>query len=168
MDILKVVGGLIQAMSIVPTGNVIIARENDLESDFNANIIVVDFLTNTPIGRVRKYDSTAETMTYTVYNKPQLTIDFYGQSASTNSIKFIALLDSQTAYEYKRDNQIEVMHNKTNTNIKQVQGVTNYDRFQVEIVVKYTDEFTESILRIDTVQLQVNTSEGKKVTVNVT
>jgi len=158
MDILITVAGFVTAISGLAADKVIIARDNYLKSDFNDNIAVVDSLISTPIGRRNDYDGEAEELTYKVYDKSQMTIDFYGTNANTNANKFIARLNSQQAHEFTRDNNIEVFHNKTNSNIKKLQGKTTYDRFQIEIMVKYSDEFTDDVLRIDTAEFEINTN----------
>jgi len=158
MSILVTVADFVTAISGLAADKVIIARENYLESNFNDNIAVVDSLISTPLGRNNDYDGEEEELTYRVYFKSQMTIDFYGTNALTNANKFIARLNSQQAHEFKRDNNIEVFHNKTITNIKKLQGKTTYDRFQIEIMVKYSEEFTDDVLRIDTAEFEINTN----------
>jgi len=157
MSILITVASLVSLVANLADDKVIVARENYLESDFNANIAVVDDLTITPIGRSNSFDGDAEDLTYSVRNKGVFTIDFYGPDALTNGNIFIARLNSQDAHEYTRDNDIEVFNNTTLTNIKKLQGKTTYNRYQVEITVKYTEEFTDAVLRIDTAEYTIIT-----------
>lgn len=158
MSIIITVAQFVTAVSALAADKVIAGRENYLEVDFNNNIIVVDNLIATPTGRSNAYDGDVEALTYTVKNKASFTLDFYGPNALTTANKFIARLNSQQAYEFKRDNDIEVFHNTTLTNVKQLQGKTTYNRFQTEIMVKYSEQFTDDVLRIDTLQYQVYTN----------
>jgi len=155
MSILVTVADFVVAVTGLDDDEVIIGRENYLEIDFNTNIIIVDGLLFTPIGRTNNYDGTEEELNYSVRNKVICTLDFYGTNALTNANKFFARLDSQEAYEFKRDNQIEVFHNTSLTNVKELQGISTYERWQVEIMVKYTEQFTDDVLRIDTLQYQL-------------
>lgn len=155
IDSLIAVAGFATALTEVNASKVIIARENYLETDFNNDIILVDMLSASPIGRSDGFNGDAESITYTVKYKAVFTLDFYGTQGLDNANKFIARLNSQTAYEFKRDNDIEVFHNTNILNIKQIQGKSNYDRFQVEIMVKYSQQFTEAVLRIDTAEYTI-------------
>ena len=160
MDILVTIAQYVTIVSGLSEDKVIIARENYLNSNFNNNIAVVDSLVNKTIGRKNDYDGSddIEEMTYITYFKSQMTIDFYGSNALSNANKFIARLNSQEAHEFKRDNNIEIFHNKTITNVKEMQGKTTYNRFQLEIVVKYTEIFIEDVLRIDEAQIGVDSN----------
>lgn len=158
MDILVTVADFITLLSGLDASKVIIARENYLKVNFNDDIIVIDSLVNTPINRSNKYNGETEEMNYTIYYSSQMTIDFYGTNALTNANKVIALFNSQAAHEFKRDNNIEIFHNKNLTNLKELQGKTTYDRFQLEVVVKYNEAYTETgVLRIDTATLDIHT-----------
>lgn len=148
----KQIAGFVDALIDVP---IVIARTNYQDLDFTQDLAVIDVLQTTPVSRSQEFDGELEEMTYIVYNSTQATIDFYGDNALDNANKLVALLDSQTAYEYQRDNGIEVYHNKTLTNLKNIQGVTVYERYQLEIVVKYNKTLTEAVRRIDTAQTDV-------------
>ena len=159
MDILKKIGALIILTTELVEGEVVLARKNYLDQDFKSNLAIVDSLLNIPIGRTQDFNGEDEKLTYITYRKSQITIDFYGDDAELNANTFEARLKSQITHEYKRDNNIEVFNNKTIQNIKNVQGKTVYDRFQIEIVVKYTDDLTDDVLRIDTAQMKVYTDD---------
>ena len=158
MSILNKVASFVTAVTELDADKVIIARGNYLKTDFNDDIVVVDMLISTPAGRSNDFNGEDEKLTYMVRNKATFTLDFFGTNALTNANKFIARLNSQQAYEFKRDNQIEVFHNTVLTNVKKIQGKTVYDRYQVEIMVKYSEQFTEDVLRIDTVEYTIVTN----------
>ena len=166
MDILKKLGSFVSVVSGLAADKVILARSNYLQSDFTDNIALVDFLTSPTIARTNKFNGTGEELTYRTYYKAQFTVDFYGTDALTNANKFIARLASQVAAEHKRDNELEVFYSKNLTNLKNIQGKTIYNRFQLEIMVKYSLEFTEEVKRMDTVKLTVNTNDVKLVEIN--
>lgn len=155
MNILVLVCDLVALTTNLTDEEVIIARENYLESNFNASLAVVDTLTVTPIGRGNSYNGDDEELIYSVRNKGTFTIDFFGTNAFVNANTFIARLNSQSSHEFTRDNNIEVFHNTSLTNIKKLQGKTTYDRFQVEVMIKYTEEFTDDVLRIDTAEYTI-------------
>ena len=157
MSIINTVAEFVTTVTALAEDKVIVGRANYKNVNFNDNIAIVDSLISTPVGRSNGFDGDTEQLTYTVKNKASFTIDFYGINAETNAIKFIARLNSQEAYEFKRDNDIEVFHNTTMTNVKDIQGKTVYNRFQVEIMVKYTEEFIDEVLRIDTAEYTIIT-----------
>lgn len=162
MDILVTIASLIPQLTDLTDEQSIIARDNYLDSDFKSDLAVVDSLLNEPIGRTPSYDGENEQLTYQTYRKTQMTVDFYGSNAETNAYTFEARLNSQLVYEFARDNDIEIFNNKTVQNIKNIQGKTVYDRFQLEIVVKYNETITDEVLRIDTAVMEVYTDTGKK------
>lgn len=158
MSILNKVASFVTAVTALDADKVIIARGNYLNTDFKDDIVTVDMLISTPVGRSNAFNGEDEELTYTVRNKATFVLDFFGTDALTNANKFIARLNSQQAYEFKRDNQIEVFHNTTLTNVKKLQGKTLYDRYQIEIMVKYSEEFTDDVLRIDTAEYTIITN----------
>lgn len=165
MDILVKIADLITLISDLPTDKVIIARDNYLQSNFKDDIAIVELLTAPTIATSDSYDGLLEELTYRTLYKATVTIDFYGDNSLSTANKTIALLRSQKSHEFKRDNEIEVFRNKSLTDVKNLQGTTNYNRYQLEFVVKYYEEFVDNVLRIDTAQIVVNTDNEKQFTI---
>lgn len=159
MDILVTIATLIPMITDLTDDQSIIARDNYLDSNFKDDLSVVDSLLNTPIGRSDSFDGDNESFTFQTYRKTQMTVDFYGVNAEVNANTFEARLNSQITHEFSRDNEIEIFNNKTVQNIKNIQGKTVYDRFQIEIVVKYNQTVTDDVLRIDTAVMEVHTED---------
>jgi len=158
MSILKTLGDFVKEILTYDESKIIIARTDYIGVDFNDDIIVIDMLNASPVGRSNSFDGDNEKMDYVVKNKAVFTIDFYGESALLNGNTFIARLNSQLAYEFARDNQIEVYHNTSLINIKKLQGKTTYDRYQVEIMVKYSEQLQDDVRRIDTAEYTIITN----------
>jgi len=165
MDILIKLADFVSVITGLDPDKVILARANYLQADFNDDIALVDFLSSPAIARSDNYNGTTEQLTYRTYYKATFTVDFFGTNAHTNINKFAARLGSQEASEFKRDNDFEVFFNNNILNVKNIQGKTVYNRFQLEIMLKYSEEFTDDVLRIDTAQIVVNTNESKQVEV---
>lgn len=166
MDILIKLADFVSVVSGLDTNKVIVARANYLDSDFKDDIALVDFLSSPAIARNNEFNGTTEKLTYRTYYKATFTVDFFGTNAGTNINKFVARLASQEASEFKRDNDFEVFYSNNIINLKNIQGKTIYNRFQLEIMVKYSEEFTEDVKRIDTANIIVNTNDGKQVEIN--
>ena len=167
MDILIKLANFVSIVSGLTTDKVIIARSNYLQSDFTEDIALIDILTSQAVGRTSEYIGDTEKLTYRVHYKSSVTIDFFGINSYVNINKFVARLASQDASEFKRDNLLEVFFNKNILNLKNIQGKTIYNRYQLEIMVKYYTDFTDDVLRLDTVDLTVNTNSEKQITVNI-
>ena len=167
MDILIKLANFVSIVSGLTTDKVIIARSNYLQSDFTEDIALIDILTSQAVGRTSEYIGDTEKLTYRVHYKSSVTIDFFGINSYVNINKFVARLASQDASEFKRDNLLEVFFSKNILNLKNIQGKTIYNRYQLEIMVKYYTDFTDDVLRLDTVDLTVNTNSEKQITVNI-
>ena len=167
MDILIKLANFVSIVSGLTTDKVIIARSNYLQSDFTEDIALIDILTSQAVGRTSEYIGDTEKLTYRAHYKSTVTIDFFGINSYVNINKFVARLASQDASEFKRDNLLEVFFNKNILNLKNIQGKTIYNRYQLEIMVKYYTDFTDDVLRLDTVDLTVNTNSEKQITVNI-
>jgi len=167
VDILIKLANFVSIVSGLTTDKVIIARSNYLQSDFTEDIALIDILTSQAVGRTSEYIGDTEKLTYRVHYKSSVTIDFFGINSYVNINKFVARLASQDASEFKRDNLLEVFFNKNILNLKNIQGKTIYNRYQLEIMVKYYTDFTDDVLRLDTVDLTVNTNSEKQITVNI-
>lgn len=153
MDILALLGDYTNILTALNNDKILVGRTNFEDVNFNDDLIVIDTLINTPIGKSKSYDGDLEIMTYTTKYRGIFTFDFYGSSSLTLANMFIARIQSQDGREFARDNKIEINLNSSLVNVANIQGVTIYDRYQIEIMVKYSEQYSESILRIDTAQI---------------
>ena len=137
---------------------VALGRYNVDQLDFSDDLIVLDELAASETGSGYTYDGDTEQMTYQTAHKGVFTFDFYGDNAYTNAHKFKNLLKSQRSFDLSSLYDFTIYHASQITNLKDVHGVTNYNRYQVEVTAIYYETYTESLLRIDTAQTEFNSS----------
>ena len=129
----------------------ILGRENYKNTDFKKDLIVVDSLSPAvPISNMDTFNGIVELMNYDTYVRQLATVDFFGDNAETNANKFLALLRSQKATELKEVNKLNVFPANSITKLSELVGTTYYNRYQVEVNLKYTIEVGLKTLRIDT------------------
>lgn len=140
-----------------PEGEVVIlGRDNMDRENFTALQIVIDSLSPAlRLNSSQKYDGDAEEMTYSQTWRQQFTINFYGDGAWSELLKFSLLLKSQKAYELQRDSGVDVLLTSSATDVKLLTGEQYSERYEVECNVMFTAAIAEEVLRIDTAQTEI-------------
>lgn len=131
---------------------IVIGRENANKVDSGKNYIVIDELFSIPEGRSNDFDGDTEEQTLSVLMKGDFTIDFHGEDARANAVKWVALHGSQKGYELQRDLELTVYHATSFRDLKLLEGSQYKNRYQIEIKLQYTITETIETLRIDTAQ----------------
>lgn len=134
---------------------IVIARANYTLKDFTSDLIVVDLLTMTPLGKNESYNKVSEKLTLATNVNANITLDFYGDNALINATNFINMQQSQTAIDLQRTLGIGVFHSKNIKNVKEKVGVNYYSRYQIELVINGIISKEIDTLRIDTVDFDV-------------
>lgn len=132
--------------------NVLIGRDNINLKDFERNIIVVDFLGRPQsMSNERKYDYDLEEETFCTIFNGSFTVEFYGDNSYINVNKFINLSNSQRSKDYQKTNEITVFKSKGFNDLKQVVGNRYFERYEVEILVQYSESLTIDTYRIESI-----------------
>jgi len=134
---------------------IIIARSNYTLKDFTSDLIVVDLLVMTPIGKEETYNGTTEKSNYNTQVRANITLDFYGDNALINASDFINLQQSQEAFELQNTLGIGVFHSKNIKKVMEKVGVSYYNRFQIELSINGIITKEIDTLRIDEIQFDV-------------
>ena len=87
--------------------------------------------------------------------RSDMTIDFYGDAAMTESQRFTSLLDTQIAEDMRRDLNIDLYYTNAVTDVKLLTGEQYSQHLQLSINIDYLVALDEPILRIDTLQFQL-------------
>ena len=131
---------------------IIVGRENYETVAFTKDIILIDPLTVARnISSTDSYNGTDEIQTFTTYFNQLFTLDFYGDNAYTNANKFVALLRSEKASWYLKDNNISMLNANSIIDLKDLLGTDYTNRYQVEVSVNYFVSTIIDTLRIDSV-----------------
>ena len=139
---------------------IIVGRENYENIDFNQDIILIDSLTPARnVSALDSYDGLNEKETFTTYFNQLFTFDFYGNNAYTNANKFIALLRSEKASWYLKDNNISMLNSNSIIDLKDLLGTDYTNRYQVEVSVNYFVSTIIDTLRIDNVDWEISLIE---------
>ena len=139
---------------------IIVGRENYENIDFNQDIILIDSLTPARnVSALDSYDGLNEKETFTTYFNQLFTFDFYGNNAYTNANKFIALLRSEKASWYLKDNNISMLNSNSIIDLKDLLGTDYTNRYQVEVSVNYFVNVAIDTLRIDSVEWELSLVE---------
>jgi hypothetical protein len=130
-----------------------IGRTEEERLDFAENYIVIDSLAPaTATSTSEKYNDVAEELTYTAQMRQIVTIEFFGNNASANAVKFMLMLKSDLACDLQVANQITVHHVTQTIDLKALTGQQYGNRVQSELVIFYTQSLTMPVLRIDEAQ----------------
>lgn len=132
---------------------VIIGRTNYVNIDFNDDIILVDMLASTPLGRSNQYDPITETFSYKTLMKATITVSFFGDNALDNAIKAITMLESEEAINSARVNDITYLFPSRIQNTGRLTGSEHNEKYEIEMGVQYVYESLRSVLRVDTAQI---------------
>lgn len=135
-----------------PEGTVVvIGRHNMRRDDFTALQIVVDRISPELLtSQSKAFDGEAETTTITSYFEGPNTLNFYGDGARAEAIKFIGMLSSQAGYELQRDQTISVYNMTGLTDVKLLAGSQYSERQEMVFNVRYSESLVIDTLRIDT------------------
>ena len=138
-----------------------IGRQNFEQADFETNYIVVDALGQaSQTASLETFNGTTEKLSLGAIWRGPVTLDLYGSGTYNRAIELILRLRSQKSRELQRTNGITIYHPTGPTDLKQLTGQIYGERVQLEMQVEVSTEFTETILRIDTAQLEISTEEG--------
>lgn len=149
----------VRDLLVQPEGSVIVlGRVNMRRDDYKTLQIVIDDVV--ALGRISSsetYDPTTENMQYNQQLTSSATVDFYGDGAYDESVKFVTTIASQRGSELQRDSFIDVLQQSAITDLKMLAGDEYSERFQVAVNIVYNIAYNESILRIDTTDFSVIT-----------
>lgn len=141
----------------IPT---VLGRYNFNNNDFNDDLIVVDGLSPAiPISNIDKFDGINEIMQHGSFVRQLATVDFYGNNAFLNATKYMALLRSQKATELKEINNLTVYPANTITDLKELVGTQYFNRYQIEVNIRYMITTEIETLRIDTPNIDLLTEK---------
>ena len=155
MAILEKVAGLVVEVLTFDPSMVLIGRENYNSPLLQSDTIVIDSIGNDTISETYDYNKATETEYYNAVIKTQVTVSFFGSSASANANKLRVLLNSEIAYQFCVLNALAVYNASRVDNIKALQGSTYNERYDVVFNVTYNHHETVSTLRIDTPQIEI-------------
>lgn len=129
----------------------VLGRKNYKITDFTKDAIIIDSLSPAvPISNIDTFSGIDEIMNYDTYVRQLVTVDFFGNNAETNANKFLGLIRSQKATELKEVNNLNVFPATSITNLSELVGTTYFNRFQVEVNIKYMIKVEIETKRIDT------------------
>lgn len=135
---------------------IVIGRENYEYLDFNSDLILIDSLTKaTPISNLDSYNGDDEIQTFHTIYEQLFTFDFYGDNAYSNAQKFIALNRSEKALWEMKATEITAFYPNGITDLKNLFGTQQSNRFQVEATINYKVDVSIETLRIDTIQHEI-------------
>jgi len=139
-----------------PFGSVInIGRKNVRRDDFNSLQIIIDSVgTEEILGKSNSYDSVNEIMHYYQKMRADMTIDFYGDDANSESTNFMLLLESQKAHDLSRDLGFTLNYTTSITDVKLLTGEQFSNRLQIALTIEYVNSTELSALRIDELQTE--------------
>jgi len=136
---------------------IIIGRENFIQKDYETSYIYVDSLAPAQSnGRNESYDYNVEDLTLGTEYQQTFTIDFVGTNAQLNMINFVNLQDSERAYDSKISNGIDVFNSNNVNKIDDKVGKKFYERWQLEILIKYTHQTSLETPYFETAQTVLN------------
>lgn len=145
-------------MEFDPT-KVIIARTNYMNVNFNDNLILIDMLASNPMGKSSKYNSVTEMMEYQALMKGVVTVTFYGDSSFDNAVKFITMMESEEAINSAYLNDITYRFPTRIQNTGRVNGTTQQEKYEIEMVVHYIHTTARSVLSIETADITFLTNK---------
>lgn len=144
-------------------GVVYLGRDQFRSEDFEALQIVVDGLAQDRlISTSEKYDHVNEIMHKSQVWDKALTIDFYGDGAYQEALKYTALLNSRLSTDLQQTLNIAVYQISTITDLKRLTGEQYIERQQIEVKIRYTTSIDYSELRIDNIPIQLKTEQDTK------
>lgn len=137
-----------------PEGTVvIIGRENMKRNNFTDLQIVIDNIdVSTPIGFSTYYDGESEKMFYYAKISAPATINFYGDGAYQEAMKFSLLWGSQIGYQLGLNNMVEINQVSGILDLKQLTGDQYSERLQLSLIIKFNEQIDQPTLRVDTLQ----------------
>jgi hypothetical protein len=155
MEIIKKVETFVQSLLEYDAAKIITSRKNFDRLNTKDDLIVIDNLFNTPIGRFNTYDGTLEepTQTLTTRFSGQFSISFYGDNALQNALEFQNLLLSEQAFEIQSEHGIKVFLTSTHNNLRIQDGTTWNNLYQCDFKVQYDESFELITEPIETAQL---------------
>ena len=135
-----------------PEGTVVvIGRHNMRRDDFTALQIVIDKIAPEELtSQSKAFDGDAETMAINSYFNGECIINFYGDGARFEAVKFIGLLATQASYELQRDQALGVYNMTGLTDVKLLAGSQYTERLELAFNVRYSESLVIDTLRIDT------------------
>lgn len=135
---------------------IMIGRENIKRDSYTALQIVIDDLGNHElVCKTKSFDGVSEIMRHYQRWRSDMTIDFYGDAARTEAQRFTSLLDTQNAEDMRRDLNITLYYTNAVTDVKLLSGEQYSQHLQLSVNIEYLVELDEPILRIDTLQFQL-------------
>jgi hypothetical protein len=130
-----------------------IGRNEEDRIDFAEDYIVIDSLAPaTSTHTSESYNGIGEELTYSAHMRQIVTIEFFGNNASANSVRFLLMLKSDLACDLQVANGITVHHITQTIDLKALTGQQYGNRIQSELVLFYTESLTTPVLRIDEAQ----------------
>ena len=138
-----------------------IGRQNFEQEDFETNYIVIDALGDALLtSSTETFDGTAEELSVGGVWRGPVTLDFYGSGTYNRAAQTALKLKTQTARELKRTYGVTIYHATGLIDLKQLTGQAYGERVQITCQVEISLEFKETILRIDTAQIQIRNEDG--------
>lgn len=147
----KLLAKFVKALFTWPESQIILGRSNVEVDDFSGNFVVIDSMLSMPQSTTRDFDDEAEEMTYTVHLLDQMSLNFYGEKALENALKFTSLCSSQTAREIMAVLGISLYHPTAINNLSFLAGSEQENRFEITVKMRYTYSYTEPTLKIETI-----------------
>jgi hypothetical protein len=132
---------------------IVIGRENVDKANSSDDYIAVDELVSIPAGASQEFDGNSEEQTFSVQMKGDFTINFFGDNARANAVKWVTLHGNQESYELQRDLGFAVYHATSFRNLKNLEGSQYKNRYEIEISLYFNETTTIDTLRIDTSEI---------------
>lgn len=148
---LKLLGLFVRDLLVQPEGSVVqVGRNNFRRDDFTALQVVVDTLgASNLLASSEKFDGELESMAYTQSWSMPCIINFYGDGAAAEAIKFSNIIQSQAGYELQRDLGLTVYDVGTITDVKLLTGEQYSERIELALNIRFTTTTNIDTLRID-------------------
>lgn len=141
--------------------NIKLGRINESQAKGTTDYIVVDSISaSQPITKSKAYNGDTEKLKVSSGNRMPITVDFYGTNAYTNANKFQILLKTDKARWLQKDYKISIGAVSGITDVKQLTGQQYTNRYQVSLMVTYTESVVIGLLRIDTAITEIQNEEG--------
>lgn len=140
---------------LLPFDNKVIVIENTNFNKINDsdNLIVVGELASNVESNSFNFEGENDIEDQVAFMKGSFLINFYGENARQNAYYFTNASKSQLGYELQRDLNISMYRPKSITNLTGLEGNHFKKRYEVEVIIRYTENLNIDTLNIETTEI---------------
>lgn len=139
-----------------PAEKVIIENswKNYKQINWSDNIILVGMISKKVQGTSEIFNPINESIEYVSNYTGIATFTFYGDESEDNALHFVPLCKAERSIQSAKENYFTYKLPKTVTHIGKVVGSQNQHKYQIEMMVAWSESATVETLRIDTADIQ--------------